>query len=370
MSNILDYIDWRGDLTVKQAPFNEVDSLILTQLSFMDLSGIAEGATLRHSVSLREAVVQVLNRSRDRQPEVGVFMSKELPALYRKAASSKRFGDMRLFRYSAELDEEKETQFAAFCVAVGDGSTYIVFRGTDDNIVGWKEDLNMMYMDEIPAQSLARAYVADAAKHLHGRLRIGGHSKGGNLAIFSATHQPTRLQNRIIAVYNNDGPGFGTRIAELAAYAGIADKVYTVVPHFSVIGLLLEHSKIDKVVRSTGEGLWQHDPCTWQVQGDRFVSAGRVSQDSLRVERTIRGWLAELSPEQRKDVVEAVYKAVTASGAKTLTDIATDKLDFVRSLGKLDAKTRDVVLATGKLLVREGMRTRTVESNRKKEKKK
>lgn len=369
MSNILDYIDWRGDLTTRQAPFNEVDNLILTQIAFMDLADIAYGENVRSSVSLHDAVESFFAGHRDEKPYMGVLLPDELPALYRKAAASNRFGEMRLLRYKAVLDTETETQFAAVSILVGDGSTYVAFRGTDDTLVGWKEDFNMSFMDSVPAQLLAREYLADAAKHIRGKLRVGGHSKGGNLALYSAANMPPRVQRRILAVYNNDGPGFGKSITDSDGYRGIADKVLTVVPQFSVVGLLLEHGKVDKVVRSSGEGIWQHDPCTWEVVGDRFVTVDKVSEESLRIEKTLKAWVAELTIEQRRDLVEAVYKAFTANHAETLTDIAADKFDFVRSLGKMDDKARDIIFSTGKLLLREGFRTAT-EGKGKKEKKK
>lgn len=357
MSNILDYIDWRGDLPIKKAPFCEVDNLILTQLAFMDLGDIAEGSTLRKSISVREAVGQFFEKHRDEKPYMGVLLPDELPVLYRKVAASARFGDMRLLRYRSVLDIKTETQFAAVCIAVGDGSFYVSFRGTDDTIVGWKEDFNMSFMDSIPSQVLARDYLADAARHIRGKIRVGGHSKGGNLALYSAANMPSRVQHRIIGVYNNDGPGFGKSIAETVGFEAIEDKVLTIVPQFSVVGLLLEHGKVDKVVRSTGEGIWQHDPCTWEVIGSRFVEAEGLSRESLHIERTLKAWVAELSVEQRRDLVEAVYKAFTANHAQTLTDIAEDKLDFIRSLGKMDDKARDIIFSTGKLLLREGIRT-------------
>lgn len=356
MSNILDYIDWRGDLTVKNAPFNEVDNLILSQFSFMDLGGIAEGENLRCSISVREAVGEFFGKHRDEQPYMGVLIPEALPALYRKAAASKRFGDMRLLRFRSVLDIEHETQFAAVCIAIGDGSFYVSFRGTDDTIVGWKEDFNMSFMDSVPAQILARDYLADAAKHIRGKIRVGGHSKGGNLALYSAANTLPRVQHRIIGVYNNDGPGFGKSITGTEGFRAIEDKVQTTVPQFSVVGLLLEHGKVDKVVRSSGEGIWQHDPCTWEVLGKDFVIAEGLSKESRSIEKTIKAWVAELTVEQRRDLVESVYKAFTANHAETLTDIAEDKFDFVRSLGKLDDKTRDIIFSTGKLLLREGFR--------------
>lgn len=366
MSNILDYIDWRGDLSVKESPFNEVDNLILTQIAYMDLADIAYGERVRESITLRAAVDSFFAKHRDTVPYMGVLLPDALPTLFRKAAESRRFGEMRMLRYKAVLDTETETQFAAVTVLVGDGSAYTVFRGTDDTLVGWKEDFNMSFMEHIPAQRLAAEYLASTASAVRGKLRVGGHSKGGNLALYSAAHLPPRVQKRVIAVYNNDGPGFGTDITESDGYRGIADRVLTVVPQFSVVGLLLEHGKVDKVVRSSGDGIWQHDACTWEVLGDRFVLADAISEDSLRIEKTLKAWVADLTVEQRRDLVEAVYKAFTANDAATLTDIATDKLDFLRSLGKMDEKTREIIVSTGKVLLREGIRTFTEGRGKKK----
>ncbi len=356
MSGILEYIDWRGDLTVKDAPFNEVDNLILTQLSFMDLCDIAEGENLRGSISVREAVGEFLHRHREEKPYMGVLLPEVLPELFRKAASCRRFGDMRLLRFRSVLDIEHETQFAAVCIAIGDGSFYASFRGTDDTLVGWKENFNMSFMDSVPAQILAREYLADAARHMRGKIRVGGHSKGGNLALYSAANMPPRVQRRIVGVYNNDGPGFGKSITETAGFRGIEGKVLTIVPQFSVVGLLLEHGKVDKIVRSSGEGIWQHDPYTWEVLGKDFVIADSLTKESRSIEKTVKAWVAELTVEQRRELVEALYKAFTANHAETLTDIAEDKFDFVRSLGRIDDKTRDIIFSTGKLLLREGFR--------------
>ena len=356
MSNILDYIDWRGDLTVQNAPFCEVDNLILSLFSYMDLADIAEGSSLRHSISLRDAVKQYFQKYGESGPNMGVLIPKEFPILYRKAAASRRFGNMRLMRYRSVLSDRIETQFSALCIAVGDGSFFVSYRGTDDTLIGWKENFNMSFMDSVPAQILARDYLTEAARHIRGRIRIGGHSKGGNLALYAAANASGRLQRRILNVYNNDGPGFGKSMAEHAGFAAIADRVITSVPHFSVVGLLLEHGKVDKVVQSSGEGLWQHDPCTWEIKRDAFVAEKDLSPESLRIERTIKAWVAELSPSERREFVEAVYKAFTANRAATLSDIAADKIDFIRSLGKLDGRMRDIILSTGKLLLREGIR--------------
>lgn len=370
MSNILDYLDWRGDLKIdRRAPFCEVDNLILTQFSFVDLVGIADGDHLRHSVTLREAAARYLANPAAHADRLGVLIPNEVSTLLKKAAASVRFGNMRLLRFENTIDETLQTQFAALCIVVGDGSFYVSFRGTDDTLVGWKENFNMGFMDSVPAQLLAARYTEAAARAIRGKIRIGGHSKGGNLSLYAASHLPRRLQKRVIAVYNNDGPGFGKSITETEGFAAIAPRVLTVVPQSSVVGLLLEHGKVDKIVKSTGDGVWQHDPYTWEVLGDHFVLADALTPESLRLEKTLKAWVADMTVEQRRDMVEAVYRVFTANNAKTLTDIASDKLDFLLSLGKMDAKTRDIIFSTGKLLLKESLRVSQAEKAQAKEEK-
>ena len=370
MSNSLDYLDWRGDLKIdRRAPFCEVDNLILTQLSFVDLVGIADGDHLRHSVTLREAAARYLANPAAHADRLGVLIPNEVSTLLEAAAASVRFGNMRLLRFENTIDETLQTQFAALCIVVGDGSFYVSFRGTDDTLVGWKENFNMGFMDSVPAQLLAARYTEAAARAIRGKIRIGGHSKGGNLSLYAASHLPRRLQKRVIAVYNNDGPGFGKSITETEGFAAIAPRVLTVVPQSSVVGLLLEHGKVDKIVKSTGDGVWQHDPYTWEVLGDHFVLADALTPESLRLEKTLKAWVADMTVEQRRDMVEAVYRVFTANNAKTLTDIASDKLDFLLSLGKMDAKTRDIIFSTGKLLLKESLRVSQAEKAQAKEEK-
>ena len=176
MSSILDYIDWRGDLTFRASPFNEVDNLILTQLSFVNWEKIAEGKKRRESITLREAAARCFKDEQSRASGLGVLIPDEIPVLLEKAAKSVRFGNMRLLRFESIIDEEKQTQFAALCILVGDGSFYVSFRGTDDTLVGWKENFNMGYMDSVPAQALALNYLNGAARALRGKIRVGGHS--------------------------------------------------------------------------------------------------------------------------------------------------------------------------------------------------
>lgn len=357
--NLLDYLDWRGDLAMRAAPFCEVDNLVLALLSFLDLRGIAEGKNVREGVTLREATAAYFALPPSEVHGRGALIPKEMPTLFEKAAKSARFGGMRLFRFCEIVDKETETQFAALSISVGDGSTYVAFRGTDDTLVGWKEDLNMGFMEEVPAQRLALDYLIGTSRAVRGKLRVGGHSKGGNLAVFSAAKAPKRLQSRLVAVYNNDGPGFGKSLTDTPGYRAVGDRICTILPQFSVVGLLLEHDKRGKAVVSRAEGLMQHDPFSWEVVGRTFVPAGGLSRESRKLERTIKAWVADMDTDARRRMVEAIYQAFTVGKAETLTEIAADKFDFIKSLRRLDPAARKIILATGKLLLREGVRTAT-----------
>ena len=348
MSNILDYLDWRGDLAIdRRAPFCEVDNLILTQLSFIDLVGIADDDRLRRSVTLREAAARYLADPKAHADRLGVLIPNEVVGLLEKAAASRRFGDMRLLRFENTIDEKLQTQFAALCIVIGDGSFYISFRGTDDTLVGWKENFNMGFMDSVPAQLLAAQYTEAAARAIRGKIRIGGHSKGGNLAVYSAAKSSGEIQERIVAVHNNDGPGFAWDISETPGHKRIANRIHTILPQTSVVGMLMEHEKRYQVVHSTYDGLYQHDGFSWQVLGTQFVHLDDFSREGKLVDETLSSWADSLNTQQREALADALYSVFTASGAKTLSELTEEKLKSAAAMLKtyknLDRETRRMV---------------------------
>ena len=268
MANILDYLDWRGDLTLAERGFNEVDNLLMAELCFLDFSGIVP-ADFSAPAPLPEAM-RAYDRLRP-QETMGVLVPEQIPELGRKMAASRRFSDLTLCGYVSRIDEETQTQFSALTLLLPDKTAYIAFRGTDDTIVGWKEDFNLAFLPVVPAQRMAAAYLRAAAQALPSQpLRVGGHSKGGNLAVYSAVFCGESVQNQLMRVYNNDGPGFRTSLLGLPEHKNVADKITTILPESSVVGMLLEHEERYEVVRSTQSGLWQHDGFSWQVRGEQF----------------------------------------------------------------------------------------------------
>ena len=350
MANLMDYLDWRGDLTLDQDPFNEVDNLILAELSFVDFGGIVPPPGKGDSVPLCDAAEAFFRKYAQGEPiEMGVLVPDEIPEMLRKMARSSRFGHMGLNGFADWLDEGRGEQFAALTVETGDGRLYLSFRGTDDTLAGWQEDFYLAFMPEVPAQTMAVQYVRDMARQYPRRkLRLGGHSKGGNLAVYAAVQCPVAVQRRIESVWSNDGPGFHEDFLELPQHRRVAERIHSIVPKSSVVGMLLEHEEDYTVVDSDQLGLWQHDGFSWQVMGRSFVTLGKITRQAQLSDTTLRQWLRGMSPERREKFVDALFTVLKSSGAATLTDLKTESFKavgpMVKAMKDLDKETRDGLL--------------------------
>lgn len=347
MANLLDYLDWRGDLTLDQSPFNEVDNLILAELSFVDFRDIVPAPGEGESVNLRQAAEAFFTRfPAGEKIDMGVLVPSAIPDMLRKMAMSNRFRDMKLNCFVDWLDVGKGEQFAALAVETGDGGVYLSFRGTDDTLAGWKEDFELACMPEVPAQKKAMEYVKGAAKQFpRVKLRLGGHSKGGNLAVYAAVFCPATVQRRIIDVWSNDGPGFHDAILDLPEHRRVEDRIHSIVPKSSVVGMLLEHEETYQVVDSDQKGFMQHDGFSWQVLGNRFVKLRQVTPQAHLCDQALRELVHAMPVEEREKFVTALFDVLTASGAVTLTDLKADSFKaagaMVKAMKDLNRETRD-----------------------------
>ena len=347
MANLLDYLDWRGDLTLAQSPFNEVDNLILAELSFVNFGGIVPPAGGGKGVPLKQAAEAFFAKFAADEPiEMGVLVPDAIPDMLQRMANSLRFGDMMLNCFADQLDVEAGEQFAALTVDTGDGALYLSFRGTDDTLAGWKEDFEMTCMPEVPAQKRALEYTLAVAKQFpRKKLRLGGHSKGGNLAVYAGVFCPEKLQSRIIDIWSNDGPGFHADLLERPEYRRVAERICSIVPKSSVVGMLLEHSEEYTVVDSDQLGFMQHDGFSWQVMGNHFLTLRQVTPQAHISDQELRGWVQGLTVEQREKFVTALFDILTASGAVTLTDLKAESYKavgpMVKAMTHLDKETRD-----------------------------
>jgi hypothetical protein len=332
--NIMDYLEWYGDFDFSVMPFNEVDNLILAELSYASLDGIVPepqlGRKLR-PISVKEAALKLDESGR---LEKSCKLERNAGLLLLEMAKGRRFADAVLAGYVDKHDFKNQEQFSALHVYLSDGTLFVSYSGTDDTILGWKEDLNMAYQMPVPSQEEAVEYLEKTVPHDGRLIRIGGHSKGGNLAIYAAAMCYDRLKRRIIAIYNNDGPGFLESMLEKKAYLEIKDKVRTIVPETSIIGMLLEHGDSYEVVKSTGKGIMQHDGLNWQVYRNGFVKLDERSRESLVIDNTISAWVMGLSDDERVAFVDAVYDMLTRAGVNYLSDLEKYKPATLNSMAK------------------------------------
>jgi hypothetical protein len=356
MGNIFDYLAWRGDLDVRSDPFNAVDSLILTVLSYLPFDGIVPSEFGKHEITIRETAKVFL-----RQDIKGISIRDTKDCdLLSSLASSIRFGTMGLSGYVSQTDAAREKQFSAITVTIGDGTHFIAYRGTDLSLVGWKEDFNMSFMTTVPAQTDAVEYLERACSRLRGKLRIGGHSKGGNLAVYAASFCDNRTRKHILSIFNGDGPGFDASVLQSKGYKAASDRVNSFIPQSSVIGMMLESEKHASVIESSQTGILQHDPYSWTVCGKDFTRVESIDGRSRFYDRTISEWLAALSRDEREKFVEALFAILSATGAKTFTEMTADRFTnakiILKTLKSIDDPTKKILQQTLALLVQSAKR--------------
>lgn len=341
--NCLDYLEERGHLPFSQAPFCIIDSLILSVCAYAPLEGVLPGLSAQEALPFRQAVDRLTTQAG--WDHTGVLMADQIPRLVVRTAESPRFAQVRLGCCESILDEETGTQFAALTWFLPDGTLYLSFRGTDDSLVGWKECFRMAFTFPIPAQKLAENYLAQVAARHPGKLRLGGHSKGGNLAVWAAVHAQPMVRRRILRVDSHDGPGFTRDLTGTPAYQALAKRIRIFVPQSSLVGALLHQDRHCQVIRSHGSGtVGQHDPFSWEVEGTQYRLLPRRSAFGRKSVGTVHAWLAAMSPQEQEEFVEILFHLLAAGHAKTLTDITSALADNALSIAKaykaLDRATR------------------------------
>ena len=329
MANIFDYLKWRADVPFKADPFNEVDNLILSELIYTPFDGILRNSF--RGVSLRNACELYFDDHSREQAQNESYHILRAPLLMDGMLSGRRFADTRLIKYVNTVEVEKDMQMAAVTYLLKDGSAYIAFRGTDNTVVGWKEDFNMSYLPVTEGQRSAVRYLNEVGSKLKRPLRVGGHSKGGNFAVFAAAFCDKKVQDRIIGVYTNDGPGFRSEVMKTEEFRRITPKVTSIVPDSSIIGMLLSSGAEHKIVKSNEKGLAQHNSMTWQVERNRVVTTeqspfGQFIQD-LQTD-----WLSKIDDDSREAFVNTLFSLLESTGMDTFGEMKAKKIKTAERL--------------------------------------
>lgn len=338
MANLVDYVERLGGVPFSRSPLTQVDALVLATLVYMPL-GVAAGEGFRAGVPLGEAARALLDADGHTGFPAAANKDRRLLAAL---ADSARFGALRVMGFEARDDAAAQEQFAAAAFLSDDGAV-LVFRGTDGSVAGWKEDFNMSFELEVPAQRSAVDYVRRAHAALGLPMRLCGHSKGGNLAAYAALFAPEPARSAVLTAYSFDGPGFNETVAARRARVEAA-RVRTFVPQGSIVGMLLWHSEPFTVVRSDGLGILQHDPYTWQVMGGAFVPAERTFM-SRYADATVKEWLFNLPAATRRKAIDGIYEVVAGGGEERVADLldARSLLAALAAARSLDGETRAAI---------------------------
>lgn len=330
--NIVDYVHAYGYFDFKALPFHAVDALVLAQFVYLKVEEIMPAMSrFMKPMTLLEM---------KKHPEVDKLFSDTRfeannRALFEAMCESKRYQNMKCLYPKKHTCLEDETQFMAMTCVLSDGSVKILYRGTDESLIGWKEDFNMAFQYPIPGQDSAHKYLEKIALWKRGAIDLIGHSKGGNLAVYAAMHAGKRVQKRISQIYNLDGPGFRTEVYQMGLFENIAHKITKIIPESSVVGMILENHGTYKVVDSKRISLLQHDPYSWLVDRIDFVYVEDVEKTYQRMDKKLNDWIMSLPKEELEKLVNHIYEIVSASEA---TDLISLTKNWKKSLsGMLSA---------------------------------
>lgn len=334
MANIIDYLEWRGDIPFSVDGFNEVDNLVLSELSYTDFGGIVPAPEEKKKISVKDVCDKFFSMHSREEIMAKKSTTKVAPFLLPYLADSKRFGTMYLTGYVNEVDEGSQSQFSVVTFVLEDGTNFVAFRGTDSTIVGWKEDFNMSFLHQTRGQMQAAAYLDTCFKRTRRKLRVGGHSKGGNFAVYASAFCQPSVQNKILEVYSNDGPGFSEEVTKTDGYKRILPKVISTVPEYSIVGMLLKNAINHQVVVSSQTGAMQHDLMSWEVMGNHLVYASALSNSSIMLDQTLKRWIYGLEPEEREKFVNILFDTLQSTGAQTIDDLKKNKLEVINEITK------------------------------------
>lgn len=378
MGNIIDYAR-EEQRSFEELPFNEVDALILAQLAYEDIPRLVptlddernmygtfrgrmhhfpmDRHNLRQSAKalLRAPFSAITLKQMDEVLHGGADSACQhqvhavnftdpaiMHSFVRTVAANPRFSGLRVGAFAERFNTDEQTQTAALTFLLPDGTLVLSFRGTDDSLVGWKEDFNMAFQYPVPAQRMAADYICAVAKLWPGDMILTGHSKGGNSAVYAAMNAPAKIRKRIAAVYSLDGPGFPEHVVTSEPYLSTVSKVHKIVPDSSIIGMVLETPEPCVVVKADCEGLMQHFAFAWQVDGDAFVRVDDIAPSSHEFNSSFNRWMTGLSREEREHAVDALFQVVHASGATTFSGlIASMPLSLPSMIGAIVGLTPD-----------------------------
>jgi hypothetical protein len=308
MGSIIDYMNWRGDLTFETDPFNEADNLILNDVTYAHMENYVRP---EERITLGEAAKRYLAGTNDPAFTLGVDSINNI-------GKTKRFKDIVFYDLEAEV--RPGCQFGAVTYELPNDTEYIVFRGTDESIEGWREDFETSY-HETAGQTLSYAYLERHIKENGKRYIVGGHSKGGNLAMYASMMLSDEKQDLIEKIYNFDGPGIAPEMLDREKFNRIRSKIVKYVPEYSVVGQLFKLKLKEIIVKSDAKGLLQHNPTKWQIMRNEFVKTDKLDDDCVLINRIFADWIKSTNMKERISFTKVFFDQLKADGGEFIINI-------------------------------------------------
>lgn len=325
MPNLLNYVEEVAYQDFYDLPLNRLDILALTEITYLPFNGlVSPDFTADHAPRLDHVATQFEASYQNETPNLSVTITPERIQLLQLLKEAKRFKAIKAFAYVDDYDKEEEKQFAAMSYKIGRDRILTIFRGTDDTIIGWKEDFHMTYMAEIPAQQSATEYLKEIMDNSQQLLYVAGHSKGGNLAIYASSQMDKVAQERIAQILAYDSPGVHPSVISSRGYQAIKGRIQSIIPQHSIVGMLLETPEHAEIVESKAFGLLQHISFTWEIENDDFKLAPALTEKSLQIDATLKAWTASLTDEELKDFFDLLFGIFIDAGIERLNDFTVD----------------------------------------------
>lgn len=351
MENIITYLEKYGDQTFTQMNFNEVDALILSQFSYLKLDGYIPSIGENKEPVTLPALASCMD-------EKAVFCDaryeKDNRLLFFGMLESRRFSSMKMNYYASVIDTDVETQFCALTFFFEDACPVVIYRGTDESFVGWREDFNMAFTRPVAGQFLAKKYLDKVGTCLGKPFLVGGHSKGGNFAVYAAMNVSEELKKQILRIYSFDGPGFRPEILKSGDYDSISDRIFKYIPGSSVVGMLLEEHEDYRIVECHSVGLLQHNPYNWLVRDNGFIKRESLYKSSQFMDRAINEWILTLNDEQLKLFGETLFHILEGCEMQNMIEIAASPKkginNMIRALKEVDEESREKIYQILKIL--------------------
>ena len=349
---LLDYLAWRNDVPLSVSPFNEVDNVIFSYLSYIDFRDLKED--WKGFFDLKDLFRDFCEKySLEEIKTTGEF-TERAPLLLQEMMAGERFSATKVGYYAEDFDKDQVKQFAALVFLLPDGRNYISFRGTDKTITGWKEDFLMSCQSETAGAKEAVAYFNKIAPVLEGELILGGHSKGGNFAMYAAAFCEAEYKERIVQVYNNDGPGFREEVIQSPEFQELLPKIITIAPQSSIIGQLLSNPAEQHVIHSTAKGILQHDAMTWEAEKDTLVSS-ELDELSEYTKTTLGSWLESMDDETRESLCTTAFSLIESTKSETFIEFSGNLMKNMetiwKEMGKLpEEKKKEIMNALSNLM--------------------